>query len=63
MGTYVERSIFQPLGMTHSSFRQPPPMAQDRALGYDLNGDAFVPVGEFYVNGVPMRESAKTRCT
>ncbi|MGV3479389.1 MAG: serine hydrolase domain-containing protein [Sphingobium sp.] len=33
---YVERRIFQPLGMTHSSFRQPLPkaLAADMASGY-----------------------------
>ncbi|MEO8449558.1 MAG: serine hydrolase domain-containing protein [Gemmatimonadota bacterium] len=34
--TYIERHIFGPLGMAHSTFRQPlpPPLARDMAAGY-----------------------------
>jgi CubicO group peptidase (beta-lactamase class C family) len=40
---YVERHIFQPLGMTRSSFRRPPPatLATDLAQSYDVaSGEA-----------------------
>jgi CubicO group peptidase (beta-lactamase class C family) len=34
---YVERHVFRPLGMRHSTFIQPPPLAlaRDQAIGYD----------------------------
>jgi len=46
--TYVERHIFEPLGMTRSTFRQPLPPALDRDLaqGYGFADGRFIP-GEF----------------
>ncbi len=40
---YVERHIIEPLGMTHTTFRQPFPAALDAvmSLGYSWNGSAF----------------------
>ncbi len=40
---YVERHIIEPLGMTHTTFRQPFPAALDAvmSLGYSWNGTAF----------------------
>lgn len=42
---YIETRIFQPLGMTHSSSRQPLPAAlrQDMSNGYEWKGGEFVP--------------------
>lgn len=43
--TYIEREIFQPLGMTHSSFRQPLPeaLAPFMAQGYPKASEAAKP--------------------
>jgi CubicO group peptidase (beta-lactamase class C family) len=43
--TYVERNIFAPLGMKHSSFRQPLPksLSPFMSQGYDLAGGAAEP--------------------
>jgi CubicO group peptidase (beta-lactamase class C family) len=41
---YVERAIFQPLGMARSSFRQPPPVADGLVTGYEFDGAAHQPV-------------------
>ncbi len=42
---YVERHILQPLGMDHSTFRQPLPagLAPDMALGYLYQGGVYQP--------------------
>lgn len=42
---YIEKRIFEPLGMTHSSSRQPLPAAlrQDMSNGYEWKGGEFVP--------------------
>lgn len=41
---YVERRIFQPLGMTHSSFVQPPPQPDDLVTGYEFDGESHQPI-------------------
>jgi hypothetical protein len=42
---YVEENIFGPLGMTRSTFRQPPPpaLADDLAVGYRYDQGAYQP--------------------
>ena len=52
---YVERHIFAPLGMTHSTFRQPPPVALRGALatGYARTADGPVPLPPDYVSFAP----------
>lgn len=42
---YVERHIFAPLGMTHSTFQEPlpPRLEKDLAVGYHYRDGAFVP--------------------
>ena len=42
---FVQANIFQPLGMTHSSFVPPPASAPDVALGYTFQDGMFQPVG------------------
>jgi CubicO group peptidase (beta-lactamase class C family) len=52
---YVENHIFNPLAMTHSTFRQPLPaeLAPDMAQGYGYASGAFLP-GEFeLISGSP----------
>lgn len=41
---YVEQNIFQPLGMTHSSFDQPPSQADALVSGYTFDGARHHPV-------------------
>ncbi len=52
--SYVEKHIFAPLGMTHSTFRQPLPaaLAGDMAQGYALHAGAYL-AGDFEVVGAP----------
>lgn len=59
--TYVERHIFEPLGMAHSTFRQPlpPPLAGDMAGGYGYAGGEFVP-GEFELISISAAGSMST---
>jgi len=49
---YIDRHIFQPLGMTRSSFRQPPPtqLQNDLATGYQARGNSFKPVSYLNLN-------------
>ena len=58
---YVEENIFKPLGMYHSTFRQPVPsdLASDLAIGYSYTNGRFV-AGEInFVHDAP----AATMCT
>lgn len=41
---YVERHIFQPLGMARSSFVQPPPQPDGLVTGYEFDGESHQPV-------------------
>lgn len=41
---YVDQHIFQPLGMTRSSFIQPPPQADGLVAGYEFDGESHQPV-------------------
>jgi len=52
---YVEEHIFRPLGMAHSSFRQPLPaeLAGDVATGYHYVGGAYVAGGGDWCQPVP----------
>lgn len=52
---YVERHIFQPLGMSHSTFRQPvpPPLSARLAVPYALVGGKPVPQKLEILNGAP----------
>ena len=58
---YIEDNIFMPLGMTHSSFRQPLPaeMAEDLAAGY-LYDEGFVPQPLMYVSMRPAGSMSTT---
>jgi CubicO group peptidase (beta-lactamase class C family) len=60
--TYVEKNIFQPLGMDHSTFVQPLPetLAADMSKGYnDINGG--YPPGSFeLVQGYPVGSMSAT---
>jgi CubicO group peptidase (beta-lactamase class C family) len=52
---YVEKNIFSPLGMTHSTFRQPLPDAlkTDMSKGYYVNGGQYEPGAFELVNAYP----------
>lgn len=41
---YVGQHIFQPLGMTRSSFLQPPPVSEGLVTGYEFDGETHQPV-------------------
>jgi CubicO group peptidase (beta-lactamase class C family) len=52
---YSEKYIFSPLGMSHSSFRQPLPteLASDMSLGYNFYQDQYLKCGFEYVENYP----------
>jgi hypothetical protein len=52
---YVEKSIFEPLGMTRSTLRQPLPeyLAADMSGGYNYVGGNYLKTGFEYVVGYP----------
>lgn len=52
---YVEKNIFQPLGMTHSTFVQPLPagLAPDMARGYNYSNGAYVQRGFEFIPPYP----------
>jgi CubicO group peptidase (beta-lactamase class C family) len=52
---YANENIFQPLGMSHSSFEQPlpPGMAQDLAKGYLVSDGSYEDGGFLYVQDSP----------
>ena len=52
---YVEKSIFEPLGMTRSTFRQPLPdyLSPDLSGGYNYVGGNYLKTGFEYVVGYP----------
>ena len=69
---YIEQHILDPLAMTKSTPRQPPPAAleADMALGYEYQDNAFQPQGFEYMTIVPAgsisstaRTSASRPCT
>jgi CubicO group peptidase (beta-lactamase class C family) len=51
---YVEESILKPLGMTRSTFRQPPPdpLARDVSCGHIVREGLFLPQDFEFVNGL-----------
>lgn len=59
---YVEENIFEPLGMSHSSFRQPLPaeLAGDMSVGYRFTGGEFQPGGFEYVVPYPAGSLSST---
>lgn len=59
---YVERHIFEPLEMTHSTFRQPLPahLAPDRARGYNYVDGAYVDGGFEFVQAYPAGSLSST---
>lgn len=59
---YVERNIFQPLEMTHSSFVPPPDSVSDVALGYIFEGGKVQPFGR-PMSGVSPAGSAISTAT
>lgn len=52
---YVERNIFRPLGMIHTTFEQslPSAMASELAVGYSYTGDTYSAAPFSYVNTMP----------
>ena len=52
---YIDANIFQPLGMSRSSFQQPPPphLASDLAVGYRYKNGTYEPYPFDYLNIVP----------
>lgn len=58
---YVEENIFKPLGMYHSTFRQPVPsnLASDLAIGYSYTNGMFVASEINFVHDAP----AASMCT
>jgi CubicO group peptidase (beta-lactamase class C family) len=52
---YVEKNIFAPLGMNHSTFRQPIPkeMRNDLAKGYAYANGKYIEQGFEFVQGAP----------
>lgn len=52
---YIEQYILSPLGMTHSTLRQPTPpeLAAEQARGYNYINGSFQPQGVEYINVVP----------
>lgn len=57
---YVERSIFRPLGMVHSSFVPPPDSVSDVARGYRYQGGKFQPVGQPVASVSPAGSATST---
>ena len=60
---YVERHIFKPLGMNHTTFREPlpPELQPHRAVGYDLVDGRFVAKPfEHYHNIMPAGSASST---
>ena len=51
---YVEEAILKPLGMGHSTFRQPPPdpLARDVSRGHIVQDGLFLPQDFEFVNGI-----------
>ena len=51
---YVEEAILKPLGMGHSTFRQPPtdPLAKDVSRGHIVRDGLFLPQDFEFVNGI-----------
>jgi CubicO group peptidase (beta-lactamase class C family) len=61
--SYVEEHIFKPLGMTHSTFREPlpAPLAAQMSQGYVYGAGAFVPLGfEYLHNTAPAGSASAT---
>lgn len=52
---YLDQNVFAPLGMTRSTFRQPPPAALrgELATGYVRTGDGYAPLPFDYVAFAP----------
>jgi CubicO group peptidase (beta-lactamase class C family) len=51
---YIEKNIFEPLGMQKSTFRQPLPsyLAEDMSVGYTYQQGIYKPQGFEYINGL-----------
>jgi CubicO group peptidase (beta-lactamase class C family) len=62
---YVEQRIFTPLGMTHSTFRQPIPAELRKTLseGYQYRDGAFVPQPAEYATGAGPAGTMATTAT
>jgi CubicO group peptidase (beta-lactamase class C family) len=50
---YINRNIFQPLGMMQSSFRLTPELASNLAVGYEFDGGEYRPFPFDYLNVSP----------
>ncbi|WP_135855186.1 serine hydrolase domain-containing protein [Halorussus salinus] len=59
---YVRSELFEPLGMTHSTFAQPVPddFSGDLASGHTDEGTSFTPADEVFIN---MRPAGSTSAT
>ena len=51
--SYMDENIFQPLGMTRSSYSLPQSLAGELAMGYKHEGDGYLPFGFDYIRTVP----------
>ncbi len=62
---YVEQYIFKPLGMEHSTFREPlpSPLAPDMSVGYTFENGVFVPQFFELINGMLPAGSLSTCAT
>jgi len=52
---YIDENMFQPLGMSRSSFKQPPPsrLASDLAMGYRYKNGSYKPYSTDYLSIIP----------
>ncbi len=62
---YIEQNIFKPLGMEHSTFREPlpSPLAPDMSTGYTFENGVFVPQFFELINGMLPAGSLSTCAT
>jgi CubicO group peptidase (beta-lactamase class C family) len=62
---YVEKNIFEPLDMQHSTFRQPLPshLANDMSVGYTYEKGMYKPHGFEHINGIAPAGSLSATAT
>lgn len=57
---YIDKNLLQPLEMSRSSFLQPPPLADDLAVGYQYRSGSFKSVPFLYLNIAPAASLSTT---